>query len=251
MLLATLLTSALTLAHPDTTTYAVLDIANESGQITALSNYIGDELSMTYGADSGYQLVERAQIHKVFKEHGFQSLGAVDAGTGAYFAVGDAYETHVRIIDVQTGKIVRMFKTSFPKSPSTTAMAANILASDPGAPQGPISTGSDSDRGPLIIDRCEAQGNGFACTGSMLPPTDGTLSFDGDHSIFFLDDGIQAYLNLSSSAAGHSTPTHLLAGYKVPVRFFINGSGKVFRDFILKYSFAGKNFVIQGAPSVK
>src|ERR1035437_3575919 len=133
MLLLATLALTLSLNRVDSATYALLDITNESGQVTALSNYIGDQLSFQYGSDSGYQLVERAQIHKVFKEHGFQSIGAVDASTaaslgkllgatrlltGSYFAVGDEYLAILRAIDVQTGKVLRMYKAVFPKSAS-------------------------------------------------------------------------------------------------------------------------------------
>jgi hypothetical protein len=262
MLFPTVLALAITLARPDSATYAVLDIANESGQITALSNYIGDELSMTYGSDSGYQLVERAQIHKVFKEHGFQSLGAVDAATaaslgkilganrlitGSYFAVGDAYETHVRILDVQTGKIVRMFKTSFLKSPSTSALAANILTSESATSAGSNSpTQSDTTKGPLTLDRCRLSGSLVQCDGLFFASSGGRLQIESKNSRFFYQDGIETSISSAEIAGNLGLAYTVPAGIKVAVRIFFGGNGSAFQSFNLKYSVDGKEYIIQG-----
>jgi hypothetical protein len=274
MLLPAILASALCLAHTDSVTYAVLDIANESGQVTALSNYIGDELSLRYGADSGYQLLERAQIRKVFKEHGFQSLGAVDAATaasmgkilgatrlmtGSYYVVGDDYVTHVRVIDVQTGKIVRMFKTSFPKSPSTTALVANVLAADPGVsppPQGATASGApttgNQDEGPLTSVKCQHDGqNQITCSGKFTQSTDAHLQLFPQGSRFIFQNGVEVGFNRDSRIAGHFTSSYSVpAGVTVPVEIIFSGNGSAFAFFHLKYSVDDKEYVIQGARPI-
>lgn len=250
--------------------YAILDIANEKGEITALSSFIGDDLSLRYASDSGYSLVERGQLKKVLKEHNLQATGAINDATissmgkllgasriltGQYYQMGDDYVAMIRILDVATGKVLKMVKVNFPKSSSTQALAQTIIRSPTEMGSKSVVTTSEAggaEQGPLTLERCKAVAwdGGVTCYGVLISSTKGRFDIAPDQDLFFLDDGIVSKY-LGFSIAGTKGNFDVPKGGKVPVEIKLSGIGKRFRDFHLKYTFAGKEYLIEGSRSIE
>jgi len=267
MLLSALTAVLISAAQPTQSgTYAVLDIANEQGQQTALSSYIGDELSLRYASDSGYSLVERGQLKKVLKEHNLQATGAIDEATvsslgkflgasriitGQYYQMGDEYVAMVRVLDVSTGKVLKMAKVNFPKSSSTQALAQTILQGAQTTSQiTPEATPNQSGNiGPITLDKC-VHNYGTTCYGTLVSPVKGRLDIPQEQALFFYDDGILGKF-VRFQIAGTEQIFDVPAGTKVPVQISFTGSGKRFRDFKLKYTFAGKEYLIEGPRPIE
>lgn len=261
-------------AAPVSPVYAILDVANEKGEVTALSSFIGDELSLRYATDSGFALVERGQLRKVMREQGFQASGSIDEATatslgkilgasriitGQYYQMGDEYVAMVRVLDVSTAKVLRMSKVTFPKSSSTQALAQTVLGNSPvvvGTPKGPSGTTPTAAvevraEGPLVLEKCVGLGGGWIeCSGYLVAPEKGRLRI-GEQAPFFTDNGnLSTYYSIKAggvSDAAFDVPM----GIRVPVQITIRGSGKRFRDFRLIYSFAGKEYVIEGPRPIE
>lgn len=258
---------------PPTPVYAILDVANEKGEVTALSSFIGDELSLRYATDSGFALVERGQLRKVMKEQGFQASGSIDEATatslgkilgasriitGQYYQMGDEYVAMVRVLDVSTAKVLRMSKVTFPKSSSTQALAQTVLdmgvSSVASAPKGAPSTSTAPAvvraEGPLVLERCKTEYSWVRCSGSLVAPEKGRLQI-GEQAPFFTDNGILATFSQVYAGGVHNAAFDIPAGTSVPVSITFKGGGKRFRDFRLVYSFAGKEYVIEGPRPIE
>lgn len=271
-MLHALLASLLVSTNPAPSVYAVLDIANEKGELTALSSYLSDDLSMRYASDSGYVLVERGQLRKVMKEQGLQTSGSIDEATiaslgkflgasriitGQYYQLGDEYVAMVRVLDVSTAKVLRMTKVAIPKSSSTQALAQTVLTGT-GSQGGVVraqseglskNVGSVGDSGPLVLESCSNSYGSLKCLGNLLAPERGRLVI-GKQESFFLDEGnltlFSDYYAGDVAQARFDVPK----GIKVPVVIYFSKAGKRFRDFRLTYSFAGKEYVIETPPPI-
>ncbi len=274
MLFAALLLPLLGLVQPTpANTYAVLDIANEKGELTALSSYIGDELSLRLGSDSGASLVERGQLKKVLKEHNLQASGAIDESTiasmgkflgatrimtGQYYQMGDDYVAMVRVLDVTTGKVLRMSKVSFPKSTSTQALATTILEAPQTLPnqRTPSETiGIVSPKsGPLQINKCRKEGVLTFCHGVIFSSENGKLGISNDQPPYFLDNGnVVRFGDFEIAGSRANNNIEIPAGIKTNVRILIDDTkdAREFKTFKLKYSFAGRDYVIEGPRSIE
>jgi len=275
MSLAWLLLSASLSSAPAASTapvYAILDVANEKSEVTALSSYIGDELSLRYATDSGFALVERGQLRKVMKEQGFQASGSIDEATatslgkilgasriitGQYYQMGDEYVAMVRVLDVSTAKVLRMSKVTFPKSSSTQALAQTVLeagtpsavAASKGAPASTPAPVAARAEGPLVLERCKID-MGIWCTGTLVAPVKGRLRI-GEQAPFFTDNGVLSTFQCFYAGGVYGGDFEIPAGTSVPVDVKFNGRGKRFRDFRLVYSFAGKEYVIEGPRPIE
>lgn len=271
-MLHALLASLLVSTNPAPSVYAVLDIANEKGELTALSSFLSDDLSMRYASDSGYVLVERGQLRKVMKEQGLQTSGAIDEATiaslgkflgasriitGQYYQLGDEYVAMVRVLDVATAKVLRMTKVAIPKSSSTQALAQTILSGAGGLgkearPSSATSSGngeSVGSGGPLVLEKCNSNGWPFQCVGTLVAPEKGRLVI-GAQEPFFLDDGILTKYLYCKAGGVDNAAFDIPKGIKVPVVIAFSNYGKRFRDFRLTYSFAGKEYVIETPPPI-
>jgi hypothetical protein len=260
---------------PPTPVYAILDVANEKGEVTALSSFIGDELSLRYATDSGFALVERGQLRKVMKEQGFQASGSIDEATatslgkilgasriitGQYYQMGDEYVAMVRVLDVTTAKVLRMSKVTFPKSSSTQALAQTVLemgaSSVANAPKGAPSTNTapavERAEGPLVLERCQRYNfNDIDCRGTLKGSVTGRLQIGKPQAPFFTDNGLLSTFERFEVAGVWGGAVDIPAGTSVPVSINFNGKGKRFRDFRLVYSFAGKEYVIEGPRPIE
>ncbi len=277
MLIATLLLSLHGAIQPSPlNTYAVLDIANEKGELTALSSFIGDELSLRLGIDSGVSLVERGQLKKVLKEHNLQATGAIDESTiasmgkflgatrimtGQYYQMGDDYVAMVRVLDVTTGKVLRMSKVSFPKSTSTQSLAETILDSRQPVPNPATSSGAlrpaTSKGGPLQFSKCTQEVGPYGrlnCHGFLFAPETGKIEIPPYQNSFFLEDGHFLTMNSSSIGANISNDPEIPAGIKVNVDVMFDhyaGETKGFQSFKLKYLFAKKPYVSESSVPIE
>jgi hypothetical protein len=274
MILSALMAVALAAGQPTLSSqmsYAILDIANEKGEITALSSFIGDDLSLRYASDSGYSLVERGQLKKVLKEHNLQATGVMDEAsisslgkflgtsriiTGQYYQMGDDYVVMIRVLDVATGKVHKMAKVNFPKSSSTQALAQTIIMASSTEqvvrPGMQISELKEGEQGPLSLERCKASAwdGAVTCFGTLISASTGRLDISPDQELFFMDDGIMSKY-LGFSIAGTKGNFEVPKGLKVPVEIKLSGIGKRFRDFHLKYSFGNKDYLIEGARPIE
>jgi hypothetical protein len=277
MLLPALFAVMLNAAQPASAangTYAVLDIANEKGELTALSSYIGDELSLRYASDSGYSLVERVQLKKVLKEHSLQVSGSIDEATissmgkllgasriitGQYYQMGDDYVAMIRILDIATAKVVKMAKVSFPKSSSTQALALTVLGSTVTS-VGPVAKASSSassessqSQGPLSITKCKALVSNYYCDGFLQASENGQFDISYDQQPFFLDDGNIAKFYTFHLAGSNNRKLEIQAGIKANVEVVFTGTStaREFRTFKLKYSFAGKEYILEGVKRIE
>ncbi len=255
-------------ANPSSTgSYAVLDIANEREEITSLSNYIGDELSLRYASDSGFSLVERGQLKKVLKEHGLQATGAIDESTiaslgkflgatriitGQYYQLGDNYVAMVRTIDVSTAKVLKMNKVEFPKSSSTQALAQTILIPAPSlafAP-GPIATAlataATASNTSINTLKIETAGRSIyseiLLSGYFIPGEKGKFHFDRE-SLFITDAGDTAEFSRVDSPNENSIYEK---GIEIPIYLrFKKCNGKNFSRIVFKYTYARKDYVVE------
>jgi hypothetical protein len=172
--------------------------------------------------------------------------------------MGDEYVAMVRVLDVSTAKVLRMSKVTFPKSSSTQALAQTVL--DAGAPSvAAASKGAPAittqpvvarAEGPLVLERCKYEWSMVRCTGSLLAPEKGRLRI-GDQAPFFTDNGNLATYSSMNAGGVDNAAFDIPAGISVPVTVYIRGSGKRFRDFRLVYSFAGKEYVIEGPRPIE
>jgi len=277
MLLTALFSVILNAAQPASVTngtYAVLDIANEKGELTALSSYIGDELSLRYASDSGYSLVERGQLKKVLKEHSLQASGTIDEATvsslgrflgasriitGQYYQMGDDYVAMIRVLDVATSKVLKMAKVSFPKSSSTQMLAQTILGGAANSVGQVVksttvaSTELPQGQGPLLISKCKALVSNYYCDGFLQSTENGQFDIPFDQQPFFLDDGNIAKFYTFHLAGSDNRKLEIPAGVKTHVEVVFTGTstGREFRTFKLKYSFAGKEYVLEGVKRIE
>ena len=253
------------------TTYAVLDIANEKGEVTALSAFIGDELSLRYASDSGYSLVERGQLKKVLREQNLQASGALDETTtatlgktlgatrivtGQYYPLGDDFLAMVRVLDVATGKVLRMTKVSFPKSNSTQSLSLSVLVQAPTAPEkpqpAPVAPLANPTQGPLSLGSCKYDRPLIVCKATLQAQTNGRLDISREQQPFFLNNG--NFVKLTSYNVGNGSDNSVLipAGIKTNVTlYFASEPAANFTSFQLKYSFAGEEFFIDGPRPIE
>lgn len=214
---------------------AVFEFTNPSNQITALSSYLSDEVSIGLSKDSGYEMVERGQLQRVIAEQGLQSSGAFDDKTisrigqlcgasmvvlGKYYMLGDSYEVVYRVVDVQTAKVSAINKKVFTKTESLAKLDAIAISNPPlKAPTGAGTSGLPEKQstnldtayviGPLTVNKCVPHRyvvtNGkahFDCIGTAFSNADGALEFDRSNSYFYFNNGskggIDEYIYISN-----------------------------------------------------
>jgi hypothetical protein len=250
---------------------AVIDISNPTNQITALSTYLSDDISLKLAANPEIGLVERGQLNKILSEQGMQTTGAFDEKTlakigslcganrilfGKYYPIGDEFEVLTKTVDVASGKVIRMEKAKYQRTESLAKLDQVVPNSTTSTP---IVSGSNApetartESGPVKLSHCLFKPFNFYCLGEIVTPEAGTLDVVYDESYLYFDNGSKGKFQNLYVADGVERKVVPKIKQSIQIGYQANnnqGIGAI-TLFHLVYKFNGKSYVIEQAPSLK
>jgi hypothetical protein len=250
---------------------AIVDIANPGNQVTALSAYFADDISMKLSSNPDVSIVERGQLNKILAEQGLQVTGAFDEKTiakigslcganhvlfGKYYPIGDDFEIITKTVDVTTGKVVKVEKSKTQRTESLVKLDAVVSsATTPKASSTPIA--SENQNGPIRLSTCQMAISTVFCKGEIQSPEGGKVQVVNEESVAYFDNGTKGKFLGGLRIAGTFDET-VYPKVKQTVSFeiapaSINSSGAIaaFTAFKMVYKFNGQTFTIEQAPNFK
>jgi curli biogenesis system outer membrane secretion channel CsgG len=132
---------ALTESSTQQYTLAIMPLQGESETKTAVDTYIEGSLLQAFSQISAFQVLERAQIQQLLKEQGFsqtayvspeaalqvgQMLGARLIITGHYVTLPTALQLHLRLVDAESGRILKVIQEDIPKDQNLYALLGQL-----------------------------------------------------------------------------------------------------------------------------
>jgi len=144
---------------------AVIEFTNLDGSITALGQFLAEELITKLFTIGGgkFEVVERSQLQKVFSELGFHITGAVDENTikklgkvlgveaivtGTVTDLENTIKINARMISTETAKVIAVAATDVPKSRTVSKLMETRLERKETIP-GPSSYIDSKNKGAL------------------------------------------------------------------------------------------------------
>jgi len=123
---------------------AISSFQHINGDISELSNYISDELTLKLFnvPKANLEIIERSQLNRIFKEMQFNMSGVVDAKTikklgklhgidalviGSITELGESFRINARLIDTETGKVFSAAGTTVPKTSTARNLFSHII----------------------------------------------------------------------------------------------------------------------------
>ena len=122
-------------------TLAIMPLQGDSEAKTPVDTYIEGSLLQAFSQISAFQVLEREQIKQLLKEQGFsqtayvspeaalkvgQMLGARLIITGHYVTLPTALQLHLRLVDAETGRILKVIQEDIPKDPNIYALLGQL-----------------------------------------------------------------------------------------------------------------------------
>ena len=185
------------------TKIAVVEFSDLDGNVSALGQFIAEELITRLYRTNSFEVVERNLLSKVMAEHALSLSGLVDGtsaqklgrilgveaiATGSITDLGTTLKLNARLISTETGTIFAVASTSLPKDSSVTTLLSRAAASRGPAP----ATVGQADRTPAAPEPVLEMASGLLGEYYNLPAnttvlpvgepiftrSDGTISFD-------------------------------------------------------------------------
>jgi TolB-like protein len=187
------------------TKIAVVEFSDLDGNVSALGQFIAEELITRLYRTNSFEVVERHLLNKVMAEHALSLSGLVDGpsaqklgrilgveaiATGSITDLGASLKLNARLISTETGTIFAVASTALPKDDSVAGLLAKPIATGKvGA-----TTQADAARNPPVsmpeselIPGLRAEYFNLAPNSTMVPTTkpiftkvDGTVNFVWD-----------------------------------------------------------------------
>lgn len=122
-------------------TLAVMPLQGESEAKTSVDTYIEGSLLQAFSQISAFQVLEREQIKQLLKEQGFsqtayvsqeaalkvgQMLGARLIVTGHYVKLPATLQMHLRLVDAESGRILKVIQEDIPKDQNLYALLGEL-----------------------------------------------------------------------------------------------------------------------------
>lgn len=122
-------------------TLAIMPLQGESEAKTPVDTYIEGSLLHAFSQISAFQVLEREQIKQLLKEQGFsqtayvspeaalkvgQMLGARLIITGHYVTLPTSLQLHLRLVDAESGRILKVIQEDIPKDPNLYALLGEL-----------------------------------------------------------------------------------------------------------------------------
>ena len=122
-------------------TLAIMPLQGESESKATVDTYIEGSLLQAFSQISAFQVLERAQIQQLLKEQGFsqsayvspeaalkvgQMLGARLIITGHYVTLPTALQLHLRLVDAESGRILKVIQEEIPKDQNLYALLGQL-----------------------------------------------------------------------------------------------------------------------------
>lgn len=217
------------------TSIAVVDFTDLDGNVTQLGRYIAEEMSVALlNAADNFEVVDRTHLKTLLQQHKLSATGLIDPATatklgklagvealitGTLTPFGDSFRLAVKVLDVNTAKLIGAMSADLPNTETLKTLDNNPISGDqptpepkPTATKKPTNSAGTPTRVTemlgftIELNGCKKAGDNVTCNYTITSNgKDRRFSLCGDDCSNFFDEFGNEYEAIHATLADKSS----------------------------------------------